>query len=155
MKNLKRIIVDYLKEAKLMQIATSENDKPWIATVWYVHDEKLNFYFISRRSRRHSLELKKNPNVAGTIVKPHTKGSGEKVVGLQFEGTSHDLTDEPNEIKKADRLYHEKYSLAEHIPLKQLTDPKWIATYYVVHPKVFVLWDEINFQDNPRQEFKL
>ncbi|MBI2545082.1 MAG: pyridoxamine 5'-phosphate oxidase family protein [Candidatus Aenigmarchaeota archaeon] len=155
MLNLKKIITKYLKEAKLMQIATSKNNKPWVATVWYVQDEKLNLYFISRRSRRHSSELKDNRNVAGAIVKPHTKGSGEKVVGLQFEGTSHDLTDEPNEIKKADRLYHKKYSLAEHISLKQLTDPKWVATYYVVHPKVFVLWDEINFPDNPRQEFKL
>lgn len=155
MKNLKKIITEYLKEAKLMQMATSKNNKPWVATVWYVQDEKLNLYFISRRSRRHSLELKDNRNVAGAIVRPHIKGSGEKVAGLQFEGTSHDLTDEPDEIKKVDRLYHEKYSLAEHIPLQQLTDPKWIATYYVIHPKVFVLWDEINFPDNPRQEFKL
>lgn len=155
MTNIKELIIDYLNQAKLMQIATSKNNKPWVASVWYVHDEKLNLYFISKRHRRHSLELKDNPNIAGAIVVPHTKGSGEKVRGLQFEGTSHDLTDEPDELEKVHKLYLAKYSLAEDIPLKQLTDSKWLATYYVVHPKTFVLFDEINFPDNPRQELKL
>jgi len=153
--DLRKLVIDYLNEAKLMQIATVKDNKPWVATFWYVHDEDLNLYFISRRNRRHSLELKKNPNVAGTIVKPHTRGSGEKVRGLQFEGTCHDLTDEPGELEKVKKLYLAKYKLAEDIPLNQLSDPKWTATYYVVHPKAFVLFDEMNFPRYPRQELKL
>jgi len=152
---LRKLVVDYLNEAKLMQIATVKNNKPWVATVWYVHDEELNLYFISRKSRRHSLELKENPNIAGAITKPYTIGSGEKVGGLQFEGKAHDLTDEPDTLEKIVKLYHGKYPKAEDIPLEKLTDPKWVATFYVVHPKAFVLFDEVNFPDNPRQEFKL
>ena len=77
-KNLEMLVREYLKEAKLMQIATVKNGKPWVASVWYANDDDLKLYFISRKSRRHSLELKKNQNVAGAIIKPHTIGSGEK-----------------------------------------------------------------------------
>src|SRR3989344_6926656 len=148
--DLKNLIEDYLKEAKLMQIATSRDNKPWVASVWYVHDTDWNLYWISRHIRRHSLELKDNPNIAGAIVFPHTKGSGEKVRGLQFEGTAHDLTgdEELETLKKARKLYMEKYSMAEDIPVKDLTNPDWIATYYIVHPTTFILFDEINFPDN-------
>lgn len=138
-----------------MQLATVKNNKPWVSSVWYVHDEDLNLFWISRRARRHSKELSKNPYVAGVIVKPHIIGSGEKVRGLQFEGRAHDLMDEPDELKKVNKLYLKKYSKAEDIPLENLTDPNYLATYYVVHPKTIVLFDEINFPDNPRQEYKL
>ena len=155
--NLRKLVRDYLEDAKLMQVATVKNNKPWAASVWYVHDKDWNLYFISRHSRRHSLELKKNQNVAGTIVIPHTKGSGEKVRGLQFEGPAHDLTGvkEQKTLERANKLYLSKYSLAEDIPIENLTDPDWIATYYVIHPTSFVLFDEVNFPDSPRQELNL
>lgn len=154
---LKKLIEDYLKEAKLMQIASVKDNKPWVASVWYVHDKDWNLHFISRKNRRHSLELKENPNIAGTITIPHTKGSGEKVRGLQFEGTAHDLTgkDELETLKRAKELYLEKYSMAEDIPIENLSDPNGVATYYVIHPSKFVLFDEVNFPDNPRQELKI
>lgn len=157
MSDIRELIRSYLKEAKLMTLATARNNKPWVASVWYVHNEDLNLYFISRKSRRHSLELKENPNVAGAIVIPHFKGSGEKVRGLQFEGTAHDLTgDEEREtLEEAKKLYLEKYSMAEDIPIKDLSDPSGIATYYVIHSTSFVLFDEINFPKNPRQELIL
>lgn len=153
MLDIKKLIIDYLKEAKLMQVATAKNNKPWIATVWYVHDDDLNLYFISRKTRRHSLELKENSHVAGAIVKPHTIGSGEKVRGLQFEGIgeecSHDV------LGKARDLYLAKYPTAEQIPLEQLQDPTFIAAFYVIRPTTFVLFDEVSFPDNPRQELTL
>lgn len=152
---LRKLIEDYLNEAKLMQVATVKDNKPWVCSVWYVADSDLNLFFISRRSRRHSLELTKNPFVAGTIVKPHVIGSGEKVRGLQFEGKAHDLADEPDELKKVKKLYLKKYSKAEDISLENLTDPNFIATFYVIHPKTIVLFDSVNFPENSRQEFKL
>ena len=151
--NLNKLINEYLNEAKLMQVATTKGNKPWVSSVWYVHDEDWNLYFISRRNRRHSFELKGNPNVAGTITVPHTKGSGEKVRGLQFEGTAHDLTDEPEELEKTNKLYLAKYPMAEDIPLEKLNDQKWAATFYVIHPSSFVLFDEVNFPDDSRQEY--
>ena len=153
MDTLKEIIKDYLKEAKLMQVATARKNKPWVATVWYVHDEDMNLYFISRRKRRHSLEIKANPNVAGAIVKPHYKGSGEKVIGLQFEGLAKEATGE--QLETARKLYMEKYENAENIPIEKLKDPKFMVTFYVLKPKIIALFDEINFPKDPRQELRI
>ncbi|MBI4009752.1 MAG: pyridoxamine 5'-phosphate oxidase family protein [Candidatus Aenigmarchaeota archaeon] len=153
MKDLREIVRAYLTETKLMQIATSKDNKPWIATIWYVHDEDLNLYFISRKATRHSIEIKENPNVAGAIVKPHTVGSGEKVRGLQFEGTVEWCFGKI--LEKARELYYAKYPTAEQVPLEVLQDQNFVAAFYVIHPKAFVLFDNVNFPDNPRQELKL
>lgn len=152
-KSIKKLVEDYLDEAKLMQISTAKNNKPWTASVWYAHDENMNLYFISKKKRRHSIELSKNPNVAGCIVKPHTIGSGQKVRGLQFEGTARPCN--PTEIRKADALYFKKYKKAERTPIKELLSPKLYYTYYIVKPKRIVLFDEVNFPKHPDQEYLL
>lgn len=153
MKDARALIEQYLGEAKLMSIATSKGNRPWVASVWYVHDKDWNLYFISRKSTRHSIELKGNSHVAGTITKPHTIGSGEKVRGLQFEGTARACT--WKELKMASDLYVKKYRRAERIPLSMLRMAKFIATYYVIKPKSIVLFDEINFPKEHRQEVRL
>ena len=153
MNNVRELVEEYLKEAKLMQIATSKGNKPWVASVWYANDKDLNLYFISRKSRRHSLELENNPNVAGAIVKPHVIGSGEKVRGLQFEGTARACRGA--ELKLASELYTKKYPRAEKIPFAMLRLASFIAAYYIIKPKAFVLFDEVKFPKDPRQELKL
>ncbi len=147
------LIRDYLEKAKLMQIATVSKGKPWVASVWYVHDDTLNLYFISRKTRRHSLELKADPNVAGAITTPHVIGSGEKARGLQFEGTAEECAGRGMETAR--ELYMKKYAGAEDISLEELRDPSFIAAFYVVHPSVFVLFDEVNFPKEPRQELRV
>ncbi len=151
--NVKERILDYLKEAKLMSLATSKNNKPWSCNAWFVVDDKWNIYFISRKGRRHSIELKENPHVAGTIVKPHVKGSGEKVQGVQFEGTCAECPKDV--ILKIYNLYKQKFPLAENIPENILLDPEAIFTYYQIKPSSIVLFDEINFPNEPRQELIL
>jgi uncharacterized protein YhbP (UPF0306 family) len=152
-KSVMELVKEYLSETKLMQIATAKENKPWAASVWFAHDDKLNLYFISRKTRRHSIEIKENGNVAGVIVKPHLIGSGEKVRGLQFEGTAKECSGE--EIDKARELYLNKYPTAEKIPIEKLKDPEFHVAYYVIKPKMFVLFDEVNFPEQPRQELKL
>lgn len=150
MADLKSLVMEYLTIAKLMQIATVKSSRPWVASVWYTNDDAMNLYFISRKARRHSLEIKDNPNVAGTIVVPHVIGSGEKVRGLQFEGIAGMCIGD--QALKAKQLYTAKYPRAEDIPAEKLADPDFTVAYYVVMPKLFVLFDEINFPDQPRQE---
>ncbi len=150
---LKQLVMDYLTEAKLMQLATSTGPKPWIATVWYVNDKNMNLYFTSRRLRRHSMELEKNHNIAGAIVQPHTGGSGDKVRGLQFEGTARECNEE--EFKAANELYRKKYTSAARVPPKSEGTGNAIAAFYIVKPSLLVLFDEINFPEQPRQELNI
>ncbi|MGH7245343.1 MAG: hypothetical protein ACREGI_00225, partial [Candidatus Levyibacteriota bacterium] len=84
-----------------------------------------------------------------TIVIPHVIGSGEKVMGIQFEGDAHEADGET--LKNAQSLYMQKYETAEKIPLEKLQDPSFVATFYVISPKTFILFDEVHFPESPRQ----
>lgn len=86
---LKKLIEDYLKEAWMMQVATSHNSQPWACTVYFAHDENWHLYWISLPTRRHSKEIRENNKIAGTIVLPHVPG--DKVRGLQFQGIAKKL----------------------------------------------------------------
>lgn len=147
-KSLRKLIDDYLKDAKVMQFATSVDGQPWICTVNYIPDLNWNLYWMSMRTRRHSVELKSNSKASVAIVKdPNIKR------GLQMEGLAYEL--EKDELVKAHQLYGERYGQKdERLKEAQSNEPN-IRTYYVFRPSAIVLFDEVNFPDNPRQELSL
>lgn len=142
--DLRKLIEDYLKEARLMQVATSKDNQPWVASVYFAFDEKLSLYWISNPTRRHSKEIKDNEKVAGTIVLPHSHG--EKVRGLQFQGIAKQL--EGKEVEEGIECYSKRY-------LEVSAETKKSHDCYKITPKLFVLFDEVNFPNNPRQELFL
>lgn len=152
--DIRKLVIDYLNEAELMQIATVRDNKPWVATVWFAYDKNMNFYFISRKTRRHSLELKDNPSVAGAIVKPH-RTLGVKTRGIQFEGEASEvsLLELPNAFNLFVNRYPEtkKFMKSVRDIVKNITDHH----IYKIIPSMIVLFDEVNFPDNSRQELKL
>ena len=140
------LIGEYLNQQHMMQLATSINGSPWCCTVYYVHDEQRNLYWASLPSRRHSQEIEKNPQVAVAIPIRHT--NGEKVVGIQAEGIAEML--KPNEANRP---------IVEAYAEKFRRDTTWINDFtagnnqhqlYKFSPKNFVLFDDVNFPDNPR-----
>jgi uncharacterized protein YhbP (UPF0306 family) len=94
-----------IKHNMYMSISTCDmENKPWVATVFYVHDKNYNFYFLSAVDSRHAKDLLANPNVAFSIF-----NSGQPIGisdGVQGEGVASlvDLKD----IKKIIELYAEK-----------------------------------------------
>ena len=151
--NLEKLIRDYLDEAKMMQIATVDVGQPWCCTVWYAHDKDLNLYWLSSKDRRHSKEIAKDNKVAGTIVIPHIQGSGEKVRGLQFQGVASETSGDSQVLGRD--LYIEKYSREKDYHDEVLTDPDSEANWYIIKPSQIVLFDQINFPNEPRREFKV
>ena len=79
------LIKQYLEDAKLMQLATSIDNQPWVCSVWYAADKDLNIYFFSSTTRRHSEELLKNNKISAAIVLPQTPEDASR--GLQLQGT--------------------------------------------------------------------
>lgn len=134
-----------------MQVATSKNNQPWVASVYFAYDNLWNLYWISRPARRHSEEIKDNEKVAGTIVLPHTHG--EKARGLQFQGIAKQLKGE--EAKRGMECYSKCYPDVPAEKIRAIAEGKESHVFYCISPTLFVLFDEINFPDNPRQEFKL
>jgi uncharacterized protein YhbP (UPF0306 family) len=147
--NLKQGIDDYLKQATLMQVATTNNNQPWACSVYFATDDAMNLYWLSKPDRRHSLELTKNEKVAGTIVLPHTPG--DKVRGIQFEGTAKEITD-PIQLTKAMELYAKRFGMPPE-RMNAIISHKDGHSCYRIVPTLYVLFDEINFPDASRQEY--
>ena len=147
---LKNLVQDYLEKAKLMHVATSSGIQPWAFTVYYAADKSYNPYWISTTDTRHSKEISKNKHVAATIP---VKFDDLIVVGLQCEGAAA-IIEEPAEIKQAIRLYTTKHNRGEDW-YNDFVAGKNKHKLYRIKPRLFVLFDRLNFPDNPRQELEL
>lgn len=149
--DLRTLINNYLKETKLMQLATAINNQPWVCNVWFVSDDDLNIYWFSSITRRHSDEVLNNNKVAGAIVIPQNPNDPPR--GLQFQGVAELLEDE-EEINKARSLYQEKILPSEKID-EFMSHKEKPHKFYKIKPSRFVLFDVVNFPENSRQEYNL
>lgn len=150
MEEIPSLIKKYLSEAKMMELATSADNQPWVCNVWFVADDQLNIYWFSSTTRRHSQEISKNSNVAAAIVTQHNP-AGETGVGVQIQGTAEQLSSE-GDIAKARLVYEGRIFDAKTID--DLIDNKEKPhKFYKLKPTLFVLFDPINFPDETRQEW--
>ncbi len=148
---LRKLIKDYLKKAKLMQLSTSVNNQPWTCSVWFASDEELNIYWFSSTTRRHSKEVMRNPKVGGAIVLPHTPA--DKPRGLQFQGIAEQVKSK-REIAKASLLFISRiFTKKQIIDFMKLRDNP--HSFYRLKPTLFVLFDAVNFPNQSRQEYKI
>lgn len=110
--NLEEIVREYIDKTVHMSLGTSSDGKPWVCEVHFVYDENLNLYFRSLKSRRHSLEIAVNPNVAGNIVKQHSVE--EYPHAIYFEGEAK-LVDNANERSALFPLFQKRLHATEAI----------------------------------------
>ncbi len=82
-----------------MSLATVSGNRPWVCEVHFAYDQDLNLYFRSKTTRRHSQEIAANPQVAGNIVKQHSKD--EYPGAIYFEGAAELISDS----SKYDKYY--------------------------------------------------
>ena len=148
------LFVDYMQMGKLLQLATSSDGRPWVCHVWYGWDkDQSSVIFMSRRTRRHCLELAANPQVAGAVVAIPLEGLGQRVTGARFEGLATPVAGP--ELEHVYSLYAERWPQVQRLaPISSLResaeDGPW---FYVVKIGRAVLFDEVHFPDSPRQEF--
>jgi uncharacterized protein YhbP (UPF0306 family) len=95
---IEKVVREYIDKTIHMSLATASGDTPWICEVHFAYDGKLNLYFRSLKSRRHSQEIAANPKVAGNIIDKYNLGDTE--VGLSYEGTAA-LIEDKNERQVA------------------------------------------------------
>lgn len=150
-KEVKKLLKEYLKEAKMMQLATVSKGKPWICNVWFAADKDLNIYWFSATNRRHSEEVAKDPHVAAAICLPQKPGGSAR--GVQLEGTAELLTS-PKDVAVAMRYYVGKIFTIKQVKLfmAHIDRPH---RFYRIKPTKYVLFDTVNFPDNSRQEITL
>lgn len=148
--DLASIIRDFLTTAQLMHLGTTHGGKPWVTPVYFAADIELNLYWLSRRNRRHSIEIGNNSHVGGSIVIP--VNYGEKVRGLQFEGEARQLDGQDADAGR--NIYSSKFWIVEDRVMSAIEggDPQ---VCYQIRPSKFMLYDEVNFPQSPSQEYKL
>jgi uncharacterized protein YhbP (UPF0306 family) len=147
------LIKEYAAGGLLMQVTTCNSGQPWIAHVWYAFDEHMHFYFISNRARRHSKEIRVSSKVACGIVHPHLEGLGQKVRGLTFEGLAQEIGGAGTDLDEAYWCYSAKWpNTSSYIRKDDIIRDLTPVRFYRIQPTLFVLFDEVNFPDNPRQE---
>lgn len=150
--DVKDIIQQYLKDAIMMQLATVADGKPWVCNVWFAADKNMNIYWFSSTTRRHSKELLDNPNVAAAFCLPQLPSDNHSR-GLQVEGTAELLT-KPSDIATAMKFYVGRvFSVKQIKQFMGLLDKP--HRFYKLTPENFVLFDNLNFPENSRQELCL
>lgn len=102
-------IIKFIKEHHVLTLATSDNNKPYCCNCFYVYDEKENILiFTSDDDTRHVAEVRKNNNIAGSIVL-ETNVVG-KIQGIQFTGKM--FEPEKENKSKIKKTYLKKFPFA-------------------------------------------
>lgn len=148
----KDLVKQYLPSVNIMQLATCVDNQPWACSLHYYSDDDFNLYWISKPKSRHSQEIELNPNVAVTIKVYENETPKDTVIGVSFEGVAK-LASE-SEVQNAAKGYQRKHHTDEAF-LKEVVAGKNPYVFYTVKPTKVVLFDNKNFPDDPRQEWRV
>ncbi|MBL4644369.1 MAG: pyridoxamine 5'-phosphate oxidase family protein [Candidatus Pacebacteria bacterium] len=141
--NLEELLNEYLKDNRLMQLATVADGYPWLCNLYFVHDDDNNIYWTSAKIRRHSKELKADSRVAATILRDEDKKQALQITGDAFEVPLKD-------VEYVDKLYASKFGDKSRAAEVLANDPDGRA-FWVLKPKLIEFWDEVNFPDAHKQ----
>ena len=61
------LVRDVISNGRYLVLSTTDGTEPWAAPLEYLHDEELNFYFLSTVDCRHARHIRMNPAVALVI----------------------------------------------------------------------------------------
>jgi nitroimidazol reductase NimA-like FMN-containing flavoprotein (pyridoxamine 5'-phosphate oxidase superfamily) len=149
--NAEEVIKKEVNNCNIMQLATCANDKPWVVTVHFYADDELNLYWCSRPDRRHSEEVRANPNASATILVHENTEAENWVIGITYSGQVEELAALDNKLAQAyiDKLLKDP-ELPRKIASGEIPD-KW----YRLKPENIILFDTKNFPAGPRQELNL
>ncbi len=102
-------IISFIKEHHILTLATSNNNKPWCASCFYVYIEDKNMFIVtSDFTTKHIKDVEKQNIVAGSIALETTMIG--KIQGIQFTGIMKLLSE--NDLKIANKAYINKFPFA-------------------------------------------
>lgn len=147
-------IYNFIKTHGVMTLATSDNKSPWVCTVYYGLDNKMNLYIVTDPRSIHGKQIEKNDNVAFNIFDSHQKITKPKR-GVQGKGKIK-MVKNITEITKALYLWHkanpgiEKNITVKDV-LKKLTDTK----IYKITPTYMKFFNKVLYPETEYGEAKL
>jgi uncharacterized protein YhbP (UPF0306 family) len=138
-------VMNGLQAGRVMQLATVHDDKPWIATVYFVSDTAGNAYWLSLPARRHSEDIAAGSRAAVAIAVKLDK----PVIGLQASGTVREVTDLETVQRVLPDYVHKYGSGADFVEL--FIRGEAAHRLYQFTPDEWWLFDEVHYPGGVRQ----
>src|SRR4051812_48723098 len=80
---------DHLDRGKLASLATFDGERLSMCSCWYaLSDDRRSLIFTSRENRDHSVNIRANGLVSGSIIAIELEGLGQKTQGVFLKGTA-------------------------------------------------------------------
>jgi hypothetical protein len=152
MATAREVLELYVADGKVMQLATLRADgSPAVSNVWYdAHFGPDLLRFISRNDRHHSVDIRADERVAGGIVAIRLDALGQAVRGVTFTGTARELPTVGVDAEIG--AFAGRWpAAATAIAPDTLAAGETPTRLYEVAVTEWVLFDEVNFPDQPRQ----
>lgn len=148
----KQGLIKYLNGQILMSLGTSDGEgNLWAASVYYLFDDDLIFYFLSSPKTIHCKNISKNKNVSGTIADSSQKLASEKV-GLQFSGVCKRVTG-IDQVTLVLKMWRRLGKGSEGLKTKDVLS-KGSSRFYKITPKKIKYMNK-KLYDSGYGEFKL
>jgi uncharacterized protein YhbP (UPF0306 family) len=145
--HLEDLVKKYLKEGRVMQVATSSDGHPWVCSVYFVSDEELSLYWLSWPTRRHSQEIEQNNKIAATVPIKLDK----PVIGIQAAGVA-EIIKEKMVVEKIMQKYVNKFDSGKDF-YELFKAGKNQHQLFKFTPDKYFLFDEVNFSDGQKHEW--
>ncbi len=147
---LRQRVQAYLGDHHVMTLATSGDEGPWAAAVFYVHEGR-TVYFLSAPTSRHCRNIAISPRVSATIQEDYS--DWKTIKGVQMEGVATRLSGDQEERIRG--LYGAKFPLigaladAPSAIVKAMAKVSWYAiaperVYFIDNSIAFGHRDEID-----------
>ncbi|MEN9407438.1 MAG: hypothetical protein RLZZ455_654 [Candidatus Parcubacteria bacterium] len=150
-------VYNYLTSHVLAVLSTIDpEEKPYAATMFYIVDKKLNFYFFSRTHTRKIDNVKRSKNVAITVI------DQEHAITVQAQGIIEEILDEEDRTRLIGIMGEHTVQKASHLwppPIAKLPEgdltilrvvPTWIR--YGDYSKISTDSDGIFYQIEPQEK---
>jgi uncharacterized protein YhbP (UPF0306 family) len=144
----------FLTTQKLMTLATTGPNGPWISNVYYGYDSTdTSFYFISGLDTRHSVDILKSSTIAfGIASSDETDVTNRKAV--QGVGTCEQMMT-TDAIATGVRLHNEQFPVfAERITVEYIASRDNESAVWKITPTYMKFWNDELFGNNGTKEWK-
>jgi uncharacterized protein YhbP (UPF0306 family) len=149
--NQRALLERYIQSGKLMQVSSLAADgSPALCHVWYsytFHPDRL--FFISRKDRVHSTNIRNDPRVAGGIVAIPLTGLGQTVRGVTFKGLASQLG--PDSKAEIGGFVERWPNANSAISVERQVAGETMSRLYQISITEWLLFDEENFPSAPRR----
>lgn len=145
--------LSFMKDQKLLSIASCDGGDVWCANVYMSISDEPMIYFVSSKDTRHGKLILKNPQVSfSTAWYDHKNLKNRK--GIQGLGICREANLKETAIG-IKLMYKNFPDLRDILTLKWITDNAWNTRVWVIRPSYIKYFDDEIYGDDESEEFNI